>query len=101
MLTRFLAGLGLLFVLSGPALALDTHTNSDGVPVEGREDSPGGILYKQRCATCHDNPTGRIPARTHLGVIKTPEGIIAALSTLVRSLVASRSSSLTCGISER
>jgi len=43
------------------------------------EAQDGTALYKERCASCHDSPTGRIPS---IGAIKqmTPEAIYAALT---------------------
>lgn len=71
-----------LFAFAMPAWALDTPGATQGavVPEQGRADSPGGMLYKQRCAMCHDNPTGRIPARTFLGIVKSPDSIVATLT---------------------
>ena len=39
----------------------------------------GAALYKERCASCHDSPQGRIPS---IGAIKqmTPEAVYAALT---------------------
>jgi len=80
-LPRLLAALCMLLTLSAPAFAIDTPAKQGAVvPEQGRDDSPGGMLYRQRCAMCHDNPTGRIPARTFLGIIKSPDSIIATLT---------------------
>lgn len=40
--------------------------------------SPAGKLYQQRCAHCHDNPTGRVPPRASLRY-RPPEGIYQAM----------------------
>jgi polyvinyl alcohol dehydrogenase (cytochrome) len=43
------------------------------------EAQDGAALYKERCASCHDSPQGRIPS---IGAIKqmTPEAVYAALT---------------------
>lgn len=41
---------------------------------------PGADLYKELCASCHDNPKDRIPSRDTLAK-KTPEEVLLALTT--------------------
>lgn len=41
----------------------------------------GEVLYAQRCAACHDNPRNGIPPRVFISRIRTPEDVVAALST--------------------
>src|SRR5437588_668211 len=48
------------------------------------EAQDGAALYKERCASCHDSPVGRIPSRIPtIDAIKqmTGEAIYAALTT--------------------
>src|SRR3954471_18244403 len=37
--------------------SMGQFTGAGGDPVQGEK------LYQQKCASCHDNPTGRIPAK--------------------------------------
>ncbi len=47
----------------------------------GKEAPPDGAkLYEQRCATCHDNPTGRTPPKSVLQV-KSPDEVIMAMTS--------------------
>ena len=47
----------------------------------GKEAPPDGAkLYEQRCASCHDNPSGRIPPKSILQV-KSPDEVIMALTS--------------------
>lgn len=48
----------------------------------------GEALYQQRCAVCHDQPTGRIPSRTSLAT-QTAEGVVVALEIGSMSAMAS------------
>ena len=41
-------------------------------------NSPAAILYKERCAQCHDNPTGRVPPRASLRY-RPAEGVYQAM----------------------
>ncbi len=78
---KILAVLALCVVLAPSTWAIEMpNGDHQTVPVQGRDDSPGGILYKERCAQCHDHPTGRIPPRTFLGIVRSPESIIRTLS---------------------
>jgi polyvinyl alcohol dehydrogenase (cytochrome) len=45
---------------------------------EGGDPIQGEALYKQRCASCHDTPTGRTPAKTVIAN-NTPTYIVSAL----------------------
>ena len=54
-------------------------------PVRAQTTSPdtaqhGAELYEGRCATCHDQPTGRTPARSALTQARSPEYIYRALT---------------------
>jgi len=60
------------------AVAVVVTTSLSG-NVLGAEAVDGAALYSQRCAVCHDNPTGRTPTRLMLRNIQ-PEGIVAALA---------------------
>lgn len=40
----------------------------------------GEALYGERCAQCHDNPTGRTPARYVLQRFRSPDTIVATLT---------------------
>ena len=43
------------------------------------DTSPGGKLYAQHCASCHDHPKDRIPAREIIAK-RTPEEVVQALT---------------------
>lgn len=51
------------------------------------ENSPAGVLYKARCAQCHDNPVGRIPPRASLRY-RPPESVYESLTSGVMSPMA-------------
>ena len=58
------------------------HARADTDPVPAPDQSnPGAALYTQRCAQCHDHPVDRIPARAFLGIVKTPEQVVTALTS--------------------
>jgi polyvinyl alcohol dehydrogenase (cytochrome) len=59
----------LALALSGPAAA-----QPSGAP--GR---PAAAIFAERCAVCHDHPTGRTPARAYL-LPRLPSEIVHALS---------------------
>ena len=40
----------------------------------------GNALYEQRCAICHDKPTGRTPAKYVLQTYRTPEFVVRTLT---------------------
>jgi polyvinyl alcohol dehydrogenase (cytochrome) len=44
-------------------------------------DPKGAAIYKEHCASCHDNPQGRIPPRSTLAIYRTPEEVVRALTT--------------------
>ena len=78
---KILAMLGLSLLLAPATRAIEMPNGEHAtVPVQGREDSPGGILFKERCSQCHDHPTGRIPPRTYIGILRSPESIIRTLT---------------------
>lgn len=68
-----------LALLPISARAVVIHTES-GPPVPESEKKNGEAVYQAHCAECHDYPTGRIPARSFISIIKTPDNIIAALT---------------------
>jgi polyvinyl alcohol dehydrogenase (cytochrome) len=69
-----LATLSLLFAVS--------HARADSDPVPTPDaNNPGAALYAQKCAQCHDHPVDRIPARAFLGIVKTPEQVVTALTS--------------------
>ncbi|MDB5397320.1 MAG: pvadh [Rhodospirillales bacterium] len=41
----------------------------------------GASLYAERCAQCHDHAVDRIPPRTFLSLVKTPDQVVRALTT--------------------
>jgi polyvinyl alcohol dehydrogenase (cytochrome) len=54
---------------------------------EGGDPAEGASVYQQRCASCHDNPTGRTPAKAVLEASTRPaiatalaEGIMAPMA---------------------
>jgi polyvinyl alcohol dehydrogenase (cytochrome) len=75
-----LTGLIAIFIwVSAPdgALAME---NAGAVAAVPAQSTHGRELYEQRCAGCHDNPQGRIPARTVIEQTRTPESIIETLT---------------------
>src|SRR5450631_2901332 len=54
------------------------RAESDPVPSPSASQ-PGAALYAQRCAQCHDHPVDRIPPRTFLTIVKTPDQVVTAL----------------------
>jgi polyvinyl alcohol dehydrogenase (cytochrome) len=59
----------LAFALSGPAAAQQSGTQGE----------PAAAIFAERCAVCHDHPTGRTPARAYL-LPRLPSEIVHALS---------------------
>lgn len=59
-------------------LAEPVHTTNGPVPAD--EVADGSTLYDQHCAECHEHPAGRIPARSFISMLRTPESIINTLS---------------------
>jgi polyvinyl alcohol dehydrogenase (cytochrome) len=47
----------------GAAAAESGNGNMEGFTGAGGDPALGEKLYQQKCASCHDNPTGRIPAK--------------------------------------
>ena len=58
------------------------HRFDSAAQITGGKEAPpdGAELYEQRCATCHDNPTGRTPPKSVLQV-KSPDEVIMALTS--------------------
>src|SRR5688572_24513440 len=61
-------------------LALWIAGSSLSTAADAPPPPPGADLYKELCATCHDNPKDRIPSRDALAK-KTPEEVLVALTT--------------------
>jgi polyvinyl alcohol dehydrogenase (cytochrome) len=78
---RHLALLGLLAAFG------HAHADTDPVPAPD-QSNPGAALYSQRCAQCHDHPVDRIPPRAFLGIVKTPEQVVTALTSGVMQAMA-------------
>ncbi len=76
-----LAALLLFLALNGRSFAFNNIHTDSGPPVPDSEKADGATVYSQHCAECHDYPTGRIPARSFISIIKTPDAIIKALSS--------------------
>jgi polyvinyl alcohol dehydrogenase (cytochrome) len=66
------AGLALTLALTGTARSQPAPSAADaertngmmgGFVAAGGDRAQGEALYKARCASCHDNPTGRTPAK--------------------------------------
>jgi polyvinyl alcohol dehydrogenase (cytochrome) len=74
-----------------PALGGVMAMDSAGAAADrlAAEIAQGRALYASRCASCHDNPTGRIPARTIIEQSRTPEIIIDTLANGVMKPMAS------------
>jgi polyvinyl alcohol dehydrogenase (cytochrome) len=72
--------------LSQRALPEPVVTASGDVPPG--EMAAGGALYDQHCAECHDHPAGRIPPRSFISMLRTPESIINTLTKGVMRPVA-------------
>ena len=76
-------GLALCFLLApvAPARALGVET---GVELPEHSKSPGAAIYRERCASCHDQGIERAPVRLLLGYLR-PELIVESLTTGVMS----------------
>src|SRR6202000_34905 len=48
-------------------------------PQPAPADQPAAAIFAERCAVCHDHPTGRTPARAYL-LPRLPSEIVHALS---------------------
>jgi polyvinyl alcohol dehydrogenase (cytochrome) len=72
--------------LSARLSAEPVITASGDVPASEME--AGGKLYDQHCAECHDHPTGRIPPRSFISMLRTPDSIINTLTKGVMRPVA-------------
>jgi polyvinyl alcohol dehydrogenase (cytochrome) len=52
----------------------------------------GAEVYRARCAACHENPVGRVPARTFLKQARNPEFVMRVLTSgAMRDIAASLS----------
>jgi polyvinyl alcohol dehydrogenase (cytochrome) len=59
--------------------AAQARADSDPIPAPSA-NQPGAALYADHCAQCHDHPVDRIPPRAFLGIVKTPEQVVTALT---------------------
>jgi polyvinyl alcohol dehydrogenase (cytochrome) len=78
---HILAAIGALTMLAAAATrphAEPVQGPGSGVPAAETQD--GATLYDQHCAECHEFPTGRIPARSFISMLRTPESIITTLT---------------------
>lgn len=73
------AVLALSCVASAQPHYQNVHTEG-GPPVPDSEKANGKDVYDAHCAECHDYPTGRIPARSFISIIPSPDSIISTLS---------------------
>lgn len=62
-----------------PILQAEPVVTTTG-PVPVAETDAGGKLYEAHCAECHEHPAGRIPARSFISMLRTPESIINTLT---------------------
>jgi len=82
------ASVALLFatdVMAQDELAMDGMGNISEDVFAG--SSPAAVLYKARCAQCHDKPVGRVPPRASLRY-RPPEGIYEAMASGVMAPMA-------------
>jgi len=57
------------------------HAESEAaVSTDADQTLPGAALYRERCAACHEQPTGRVPPRVTMLPL-TPEYVERILST--------------------
>jgi len=70
-----------------PRLTAEPVITASG-DVPANEMEAGGKLYDQHCAECHDHPAGRIPPRSFIAMLRTPESIINTLTKGVMRPVA-------------
>jgi polyvinyl alcohol dehydrogenase (cytochrome) len=73
--------LGLVLLL--PMVAFAAEPANDPALLTGAtgNDPKGEAIYKEHCASCHDNPEGRIPPRSTLAIMRTPEEVVRSLTT--------------------
>ena len=83
-----LSALFVFFLVEIGAQAAESGAPTVPAPAAA-ELAAGHELYVQRCASCHDNPTGRIPARSIIEQTRTPETIIDTLTNGVMKPMAS------------
>jgi polyvinyl alcohol dehydrogenase (cytochrome) len=108
------AGLGLALVLACAARAQLAPSAADaargngvmgGFVAAGGDKAQGEALYTARCASCHDNPSGRTPAKTVIA--SNTRTMIAAtliegvMAPMARGLGAGDIASLAAYLSER
>jgi polyvinyl alcohol dehydrogenase (cytochrome) len=72
------AWLWVVSLSSVPSIAEPVKTTNGPIPAE--EAKNGGTIYEQHCAECHDHPVGRIPARSFISMLRTPESVINTLT---------------------
>lgn len=72
--------LGLALLLPFAAAAADKNDPALLTGATGN-DPKGAAIYNEHCAACHDHPEGRIPPRSTLAIMRTPEEVVRALKT--------------------
>ena len=72
-------GLAAVYLCAPPRLLAEPIVTASG-DVPAAETAAGSALYDQHCAECHEHPAGRIPARSFISMLRTPESIINTLS---------------------
>jgi polyvinyl alcohol dehydrogenase (cytochrome) len=77
-MTRAICLLLTLVLIDATATAQSLYQSPVADPqIVGR----GAAVYAARCAGCHDNPSGRTPAKAALTITKSPDVVLRALST--------------------
>ncbi|HLG89301.1 MAG TPA: PQQ-binding-like beta-propeller repeat protein [Alphaproteobacteria bacterium] len=76
---HFLACL-IIAAAAAPLAAAEDQTSAFGRPAREATSARGEALYGQHCAMCHDHAHDRIPLRIVIER-KSPEGVVAALTT--------------------
>jgi polyvinyl alcohol dehydrogenase (cytochrome) len=87
--TGYLAAIALVAAIAAPGVAFAEERNASASedqtsafdrPARQTTSAEGEVIYGQRCAVCHDHAHDRIPLRIVIER-KSPEGVIAALTT--------------------
>ncbi|PYR56134.1 MAG: pyrrolo-quinoline quinone, partial [Acidobacteria bacterium] len=74
-MTRWLFAASLALVLGASSVRAGRRAG----PVDATQTPDGAAIYRDHCASCHDTPTSRTPARDALSA-RTADAIVASLT---------------------
>ena len=88
LLARLFTGIGLIVVFCYGLLAVVAASFNQATAQQNAVTPNGATLYQQRCATCHDKPTERVPPRAAIALLPLDQ-IIQTMTSGAMKLQAS------------